>query len=316
MTCTFTPTVDLTADITELTVTVKIKDELWAGTDDSIYISFNDEAKVDFLCKAPRVGQTIKVNVDLPGIFGHSRVPLRQLKHVVLYQEPRFHPLASDNWELESLMLKANGIFTNVSLNKVDQWVGTQSNYLSKIWTGYINQAAWSNSDDRPIDLNAQTYPVRWMPYLADLKSWRTYDPSTIDGVGQLVGWVDGHIVGTLLKTRQSEILEPNALHDSYTWVYTPEGSIIYRRWNHAAPADYTRHSQLGGGKPVICAGEFLIDKTHDGHSITDIITMVNDASGHYQPVGSNCLKYVAEKFEALGLDMSQTNWTWKSEAS
>lgn len=38
----------------------------------------------------------------------------------------------------------------------------------------------------------------------------------------------------------------------------------------------------------------------------------VNDASGHYQPDGGACLRYVAEKFQALGIDTSETLWYWK----
>ncbi|WP_017902090.1 hypothetical protein [Pseudomonas asplenii] len=50
--------------------------------------------------------------------------------------------------------------------------------------------------------------------------------------------------------------LEPNGEHDNYTWVFTPKGAIIYRRWQHRHTGDYVRRSQLGSGKPMACAGE------------------------------------------------------------
>ncbi|CAI8763623.1 hypothetical protein [Pseudomonas sp. IT-P4] len=316
MTCTFTPAKDLTTEITKLTIIAKIKNEYWAGTDDDIYISFNNESDVDLFCKAPRVGQNISIDIDLPRVFGAKSLRLGQLTRIVLHQLPGVHPIASDDWELESLTIIVNDIFSNISLNKINEWITTTSSHYQIVWSGYINRANWCNSDGRPIDLNAHTYPVRWMPYLADLKSWRTYDPSKIDGAGQLVGMIDGHLIGTILKNNKSEIIESNGPNDSYTWVYTPEGSIIYKRWNHALRADYTRHSQLGSGKPVICAGEFRINRMNKSYVIEDIVTMVNDASGHYQPDGRNCLQYVSEKLEALGLDMSQTRWSWKSTPS
>jgi len=115
-------------------------------------------------------------------------VHISELDHVALYQLPVEHPVASDDWELESLTLNANGVFTNTSFRKVNRWLDNHSTHLQQVWAANIEWSAWTNPDHRPLDLNVQTYPIRWMPYIADVKAWRTYDPSRIEGVGQLVG--------------------------------------------------------------------------------------------------------------------------------
>ena len=305
------------ATITNLTVTAKISNHSWAGTDDDIYISMGQNANFQLFCKKPEVGQLITVNIDLPRLFGKNSIHISELTHITLYQYPTVHPIASDDWELESLTITANDVFTNWSFQKVQRWLHNKSIHPEPVWSGNINWSKWTNSDHRPIDLNAQTYPVRWMPYISDLKSWRTYDPSKIDGVGQLVGIMDGRLVGEQLKTGQSEFLSSNSAADSYTWVYTPEGSIIYKLWQHElSRTDYIRHSQLGSGRPVICAGEFRIDRVSDTQRIRDVIAKVNDASGHYKPDGGSCLRYVAEKFQALGIDIDKTEWHWRQAPS
>ena len=305
------------SNITRLTITANISNHSWAGTDDNIYIHMGNHSNFQLFCKEPRVGQSIAVDIDLPSLFGKNSIHISELTHITLYQHPAFHPIASDNWELESLTVTANDVFINSSFKKVQRWLSNTSSDLKPVWTGNIIWSEWTNSDHRPIDLNTQTYPVRWMPYISDLKSWRTYDPSKIDGVGQLVGVMDGQLVGGQLKTGQSEVLSPNNAADSYTWVYTPEGSIIYKLWQHElSRTDYVRHSQLGSGRPVICAGEFRIERINDTHRIRDVIAKVNDASGHYQPDGGSCLRYVAEKFQALGIDIDKTEWHWRRPPS
>ncbi|KAB0499603.1 hypothetical protein [Pseudomonas vancouverensis] len=306
----FTRNFERSATITELKLSMTIGDEYWAGTDDNLYLSLGHENKLQLLADTPRVGENITIDVDIQRLFGRSSIHISELSHVSLHQFPTDHPLSNDDWELDSLVFIANGIFTNSSFTKVQRWLGNHSTHLRQVWAGQIKWSQWSNSDLRPIDLNTQTYPVRWLPYIADLKAWRTYDPSKIDGVGQLVGMIDGKLIGEVLKTRQTEVISPNSNSDSYTWVYTPEGSIIYRRWKHTDTGDYIRHSQLGSGRPVICAGEFRVETST--HPIKQVIAHINDASGHYQPDGGACLRYVAEKLQALGIDTSETQWYWK----
>ncbi|RLL95560.1 hypothetical protein CFD26_104476 [Aspergillus turcosus] len=160
-----------------------------------------------------------------------------------------------------------------------------------------------------PVDFTGQTFAVTWQPWIIDIFNWRTYDPSTIDGVGILIGNYEGRLIGEDMKTRTCTFLRPNWEGNSYTWVFRPDGAIIYKFWDHDDRSKYTRHSQLGNGAPVICAGEFRLSTDSNMESV---IAMVNDASGHYKPDGGACLRYVSSKFENLGIDTSETVWYWR----
>ncbi|KAF1963064.1 hypothetical protein CC80DRAFT_530924 [Byssothecium circinans] len=160
----------------------------------------------------------------------------------------------------------------------------------------------------KPLDFSGTTYPVTWMPYILDILKWRTYNPSEIDGVGMLLGYYRGKIIGDEMKTKTCTVLRPNSDGNSYTWVYKPNGAIVYKWWDHDDRANYTRHSQLGSGDPVICAGEFRVDANY---AIQSVIAMANDASGHYKPDGGACLQYVAQKLEDLGIGTKNTQWYW-----
>lgn len=316
--------------IDTLTITAIIKNENWSGTDDIIYISLGHQNQTQLLCDAPRVGQKISIKIDINKMFGRPTISLSEIKSISISQvphiltttsallsswtfhAPKTHPIADDDWQLESVLITANDIFTNTSFKQVNKWLGNPTEHLQQVWSGRVHFSDWKNSDNRPIDLNAQTYPIRWMPYIADIVRWRCYDPAKIDGVGQLVGLWDGKIIGNQLKNRTSEILSPNDTNNSYTWVFTPEGSIIYRRWEHGDRDNYVRHSQLGSGRPVICAGELKVIENRLDH----VIALVNDASGHYRPDGGACLRYVAEKFESLGISTAHTEWKWRSANS
>ena len=150
------------------------------------------------------------------------------------------------------------------------------------------------------------------LPKLADWKSWRSYVPSEIDGVGMLIGIRDGKPVGNLLKVGKSEYLE-TGLHPSeghYSWVYTTGCAIIYK-WNSRQEIDegnYTRHSQLGSGQKVICAGEFYLKTTRlpDKVWVDKIFIEINNSSGHYKP-DVTCLKPVVDKFKSLGFSIDDS---------
>lgn len=315
--------------IDNLTVTVSIKSNSLIGTEDGIYISMGGLDIKQLLCESPRAGQSITVNIDINKMFDRPLISLADITSIQLYQSPyseftkpdvvrglAFNPystviLKSDTWQLGSLLVTANGIYTNTTFASINQWLGHESKHIYQVWSGTILFERWKNSDHRGIDFNAQTYPIRWMPFIGDLLHWRCYDPSKINGVGQLIGMSDGKLIGMQLKQDQSEVLTPNSETNSYTWVYTPEGAIIYKRWEHRTPSNYIRHSQLGSGRPVACAGEFRIIE----HRMDSVIALVNDASGHDKPDGGACLRYVAEKFEALGINTEHTEWKWKNDA-
>jgi len=79
-----------------------------------------------------------------------------------------------------------------------------------------------------------------------------------------------------------------------------PGGSIIYKLWDHNDRKNYIRHSQLGNGQPVICAGELEVRERFGANQIESVIAMVNDASGHYKPDGGKCLWSVEAKLREL----------------
>lgn len=112
--------------------------------------------------------------------------------------------------------------------------------------------------------------------------------------------------MGEELKRRWCGTLKPNTEGNSYTWVYTPNGALIYRWWDHDDRAAYVRHSQLGSGDPVICAGEMRVGELG---GIISLIEMVNDASGHYMPDGGACLGHVQAKLEQLQIDTAGIEW-------
>ncbi|QXI25888.1 hypothetical protein [Pseudomonas vanderleydeniana] len=298
----------------QLSVTVKVADDYYAGTDDRILISLNSPSRAVQLFDGPTRGQSKTLEIDITDMFGSSPICLSDLSEVYLYQEPAPHPLSSDAWKLESIILTVNGHYTNDSLGHINRWLDVPSPVVHPVWSGSIAPCAWRDTRHAPAHYGDTTYPVTWLPYIADLKSWRNYDPATIDGVGQLVGMRNGQLIGQQLKDRHCETLVPNGEHDSYTWVFTPEGAIIYRLWQHRQTADYVRHSQLGSGKPVVCAGEFRIERTRSGSGMVDMIAMVNDASGHYKPDGGACLAPVERKLRALGIPTQHISWSTRNK--
>ncbi|KAF9530757.1 hypothetical protein CPB83DRAFT_834109 [Crepidotus variabilis] len=153
------------------------------------------------------------------------------------------------------------------------------------------------------------TYSVGYLPWILDLQSWRIYDPSTIDGVGIIVGCNNGRfVVGDDLKTCRSVTLQPNAPNTSYAWVYTPEGAIFYRLWEHDHREQYVPNNQIviAGEQPVVCAGEFRIAQA--GH-LTSVLVLINDVSGYVEKRGSESLGPVAVKLRGLGINLTRTSW-------
>jgi hypothetical protein len=156
-------------------------------------------------------------------------------------------------------------------------------------------------------------YSVGWLPYLADWKNaiitgksiFKYHDPADIDGVGIILGQYNGIIYGSNLKNKIcEEIVQHPENKGHYSWVLEPKnGNIIYK-WNSELGIEtknYTRHSELNTGEPVICAGEFYIK----GGNLYKLYIELNDSSGHYKPDGKECLPYVLQKFKDLGIEAS-----------
>ncbi|OIW26862.1 hypothetical protein CONLIGDRAFT_672341 [Coniochaeta ligniaria NRRL 30616] len=139
---------------------------------------------------------------------------------------------------------------------------------------------------------NDVTFKVRIIPWLLDILDNRTYNPTKIEGGP---------------KTATTVILSPNTPNDSYTWVYTTNDTIMYRRWNKTdeEQGNYVRHSQLGSGEAVRCAGELWITTVWK-NGVRSSVTKINDASGHYWPNGRICLPKVLGKLRALGVPMGE----------
>lgn len=114
----YTRDFERSANITELRISAKIAEANWAGTDDKVYVSMGHHNNFQLFSDAPRVGEIISVDVDIPRLFGRPSIHISELQNISLHQIPIAHPIASDNWELDSLILIANGVFTNRSFKK------------------------------------------------------------------------------------------------------------------------------------------------------------------------------------------------------
>ncbi|MNP08300.1 hypothetical protein D3C76_1003620 [compost metagenome] len=284
--------------------------------EDSAYIAFSAGGPRFLLFAAPERGQDVEKIIDLEDAFGSASVHISELMSIDLYQRPMPHPVAKDDWQLASVSLVVNDEFTNDVFKGIAQWISSPNVNEELVWSRPVPWAGWRNSAQRPIDFNCETYPVTWLPYIADVYQWRSYDPSTIEGVGQLIGMQDGVLVGQLLKSRQCHALAPNGENDSYTWVFKPDGSIIYRLWNHRERRDsYVRHSQLASGEAVICAGELRLEWAVGRYGLSEVVALINDASGHYKPDGGACLVHVLRKLQHLGVSTDRTQLSWRARS-
>ncbi|MEO4030021.1 hypothetical protein [Chromobacterium vaccinii] len=168
-------------------------------------------------------------------------------------------------------------------------------------------------------------YSVGWLPWLADLKSWRNYNPKEIQNIGRLIPSSSGGMVGEPLAGNPTcNILSPG----EYTYVmkwqdnetqsdYIGNTDIIYLQQPIVPGPDYIRHSQLASGLPVFCAGTFRVDSRW--WPFNDILGEVNEVvevtnfSGHFKPQ-CKCLGVVASKLAALGVDTSGVTYKFMGE--
>lgn len=296
--------------VRKLTIHVQVSSDLRAGTSDAVHLSINGSSHRQFLAQNFERGSAIQVDVDLLEMFSGRELVADELQSVELYQ------VSGDGygpaWRMQSLDLIVNDELSNRVLGGESPWLLPAS---GPSWSGVVNWLDWRlKGGETPLDFTGRTYPVTWRPLLSDWLHWRNYDASSINGVCQLIGEQDGRILGYDLVNQSPVYLRPNTDDDSYTWVYTPQGSIIVKRWDKAAPrSHYITHSQLGMGAPVVCAGEMTIVRMKAGVAVNDILGMINDASGHYVPDGGACLAHVRERLAQLGLDTTRTTVAFHS---
>lgn len=111
-------------NITSLIVTAKIADDLFAGTTDTISIGFGlPRGGRRELFSGPSRGAKVDLPIHLDSTSGKSAISLADLTDVSLYQHPRPHPIASDDWKLESLVLTANGKYKNYAFQNINKWL-------------------------------------------------------------------------------------------------------------------------------------------------------------------------------------------------
>ncbi|AGZ36058.1 hypothetical protein C4Q28_09885 [Pseudomonas sp. SWI6] len=296
--------------ISTLAIHVQVSNDLRSGTSDAVYFSVNGSAHRQLLARNFDRGSLLQVDVDLSSMFAGRQLVADELHSVELYQVSGegYGPA----WRMQSLDLVVNDELSNRLLVAESPWLLPAR---GASWKGVVNWLDWRlKGKETPLDFTGRTYPVTWRPLLSDWLYWRSYDVSNIEGVCQLIGEQDGRVLGFELVGQRPVYLEPNTANDSYTWVYTPQGSIIVKRWDKAAPrAHYITHSQLGMGAPVVCAGEMTIVRMGAGVAVHDILGMINDASGHYVPDGGACLAHVRERLAQLGLDTTRTTVAFHS---
>ncbi len=295
--------------IDKLSLCLAVSADYSAGTGDTLSFSINGSEHRQPLAGNFERGAHFKVEVDLVKMFQRSVIYADELHTVEIYQASTggYGPA----WKMQSLDLKVNDQLSNRVVGSDNRWIEARDGVA---WQGRVNWLDWRKADiSAPLDFAGYTYPVQLQQWLIDVLKWRSYKPETIDGVCQLIGEDRGQILAYELKSGRLIYLRPNTAQDAYTWVYTPQKSILVKFWDQSLDrTSYTRHSQLGGGQAVVCAGEMRIERKTTSSAVSDILGLVNDASGHYKPDGGQCLGHVLERLEQLGLDTAHTVVSYK----
>ncbi|MGZ5437007.1 MAG: RICIN domain-containing protein, partial [Pyrinomonadaceae bacterium] len=305
--------------VTKLVVDIELGNDLLDGTDHKVTMSFNGADYQDVNYQGFWTGyhwfRGKTFTIDCSAWDQVRNLVFEDLQQLFLKIDQGSWWTPDDSCYIENITLTVNDVY------RVKRHTGF---WLKSSQSIFIKQHEWGEIDPanpsqpgKPFDWSGKVYPVGLIPWIGDIRSWRTYDSSTIDGVGILLGVRNGQLVGNQMKAGMCEILGPNTPGNSYTWVFAPNGAIIYKKWDHTVDkTQYTRHSQLNYGNPVICAGEFLLKSGGGGQPWAVVpdtfIAEVNDASGHYKPEGGDCLRYVQDQLTALGVDTTNVEWRWR----
>lgn len=175
----------------------------------------------------------------------------------------------------------------------------------------HLGQAAAQGCNVPTEVQDPELYPIGWIPWIGDLKSWRNYNAAEIPRVGRLIPSPNGMMVGEPLAAPPTcDLLQSG----EYTYVmkwqenetaanYVENTDVIYLKQRVAPGPDYIRHSQIASGFPVFCAGTFKIAATFLGE-VNEVVEITN-FSGHYKPK-CKCLGVLEEKLSALNVNTSQ----------
>ena len=93
------------AAVTGITINVKISKDNWGGTSDKIYAKLGDLDPLIELFDGPSAGDVVHKTVRLFETFGRSSLALKSLSKIRILQKPEPHPIASDDFKLESKYL-------------------------------------------------------------------------------------------------------------------------------------------------------------------------------------------------------------------
>lgn len=140
--------------VTSLKVQVKVSNDYWSGTADRVYIKLDPFGYAyQLLLDAPNRGESKTVTIDLSQ---YPQMSLKDIDFVELYQKPVPHPIASDAWKLESLVLVVNDRYYNYSCRWVNQWIDNPTmNYGAQWWRRLTCQWVDITPDKRRHWMNA-----------------------------------------------------------------------------------------------------------------------------------------------------------------
>ena len=267
------------------------------------------------------IGRALQYSRNVP-----SDADIQNITYVEMWVErvqTLFWPWpVTDEWCVRSIQLDVDNT-SRMTIPDLNVWVGDRRVYFTVPWSSWKLVA-----NGRPVDWAMCSFAVGWPQYIIDCVPYvarsprfpflflremenfpwgRGYDPTKIDGIGILIGYVRGHLTGEQLKDKRCEVLAPG----TYSYAYSKSTDAILYKFLTAdgtVPSGYVRHSQLGSGQEVVMAGEFVV-ATAGAFRIDSIIAEVNNSSGHYAPDNYACLYHVQQKLESLGIPVMEIKW-------
>ncbi|PHH81077.1 putative enterotoxin [Ophiocordyceps camponoti-rufipedis] len=123
----------------------------WAGTIDGLLIVIG-QSKPMVLFQNSSSGKYKTLNVDLNKAFDNQEVYISNLTSLGLIVAPFPHPIMSDAFRIESLVLVVNttlGVFEMKKFSSLSKDVGTKKTDLEKVWGGEITLDDWVSIPDK-----------------------------------------------------------------------------------------------------------------------------------------------------------------------